>query len=131
MANNKTIRGFLIDPENNTAEERTIEKSLTSYYATLRCSRIGIVSRGIGGKRYDIICDDEALLKSPAYTSALDPDDNPALFNSLFVVKFDGREDVTDLDDEDIDNIGGHLSAVMTVVDGDIVAYCLLEGVDY
>lgn len=131
MPNTKTIRGFFIDPENNTAEERTIEKSLDSYYSLLRCDTIDIVSRSIGGKRYDIICDDEALLKAPAYASALDSNGHPALVNALFVVKFDGRDDVTDLDDEDINNVGNHLTAVMTMLDDDIISYCLLEGVDY
>ena len=130
MPNSKTIRGFFIDPENNIAEERTIEKSLDSYYSLLRCDTIDIVSRSIGGKRYDIICDDEALLKAPTYASALDSDGHPALFNSLFVVKFDGRDDVTDLDDEDINNVGNHLTAVMVMM-GDFITYNLLEGVDY
>ena len=131
MPNSETIRGFLVDPENNTAEERVIEKSLDSYYSLLRCDTIDIVSRSIGGKRYDIICDDEALLKAPAYASALDSGGHPALFNALFVVKFDGRDDVTDLNDEDINNVGNHLTAVMTMLDDDIISYCLLEGVDY
>lgn len=131
MPNNKTIRGFFLDPENNIAEERTIEKSLGSYYSLLRCDTIDIVSRSIGGKRYDIICDDEALLKADPYVSALDPNDQPALVGALFVVKFDGHDDVTDLDDEDINNVGNHLTAVMTMLDDDIISYCLLEGVDY
>ena len=130
MPNSKTIRGFFVDPENNTAEERTIEKSLDSYYSLLRCDTIDIVSRSIGGKRYDIICDDEALLKAPAYVSALDSTRSPALVNALFVVKFDGIDDVTDLDDEDINNVGNHLTAVMVMM-GDCITYNLLEGVDY
>ena len=131
MPNPKTIRGFFVDPENNTAEERTIEKSLESYYSLLCCDTIDIVSRSIGGKRYDIICDDEALLKAPTYTSALDSDGHPALFNALFVVKFDGRDDVTDLDDEDINNVGNHLTGVVVSIGDDFAYYNLLEGVDY
>lgn len=102
MPNTKTIRGFLIDPENNIAEERTIEKSLDSYYATLRCSCIDIVSREIAGEAFDIICDDEALLVDNPCPSALDRVHNVALCGPIFVVNYDGKDDVADLSDWDV-----------------------------
>lgn len=115
MPDTKTIRGFLIDPENNIAEERTIEKSLDSYYATLRCSCIDIVSRVIGGECYDIICDDEGLLKDEPYVAAVDHYGNVAFVGAIFLVNYDGGEDVTDLSDDDIANLSAHLQGVWVI----------------
>ena len=129
MPNITTIRGFLIDPENGIAEERTIEKSLDSYYATLRCSCIDIVSRVIGGECYDIICDDEGLLKDPHYISAIDHYGHPALVGAIFVVNYDGGEDVCDLSEQDVGNLDLHLVNLLDEKDGDIFAYRALHGV--
>ena len=107
MPKTKTIRGFLIDPENNIAEERTIEKSLDSYYATLRCSCIDIVSRPIFNRNFDIICDDEALLTCDPYPSALSVLHDVALCGPIFVVRFDGKDDVTDLEPGDTEFLSG------------------------
>ena len=129
MPNAKTIRGFLVDPENNIAEERTIEKSLDSYYATLRCSCIDIVSRVIGGEHYDIICDDEGLLKEPHYISALDHYRHAALVGPLFVVNYDGRDDVCSLSDADVDNLDFHLVNLIDEKGGEPFIYRALCGV--
>lgn len=99
----KTITGYFVDPENSIAEPRTIEKSLEGYYALLRCDTIDIVSRRIGGRPFDIICDDEGLFKDPLYISATDRDGSPALVGSILVVKFDGKDDVTSLTEEELD----------------------------
>ena len=57
------ITGVLVNPDEKTVKKVTIEKSLDSYYKTLDCSCIDIVTRKIGGRRFDIICDDEGLYK--------------------------------------------------------------------
>jgi len=93
----KTITGVLIDPEKGIAEVRTIEKSLPSYYALLRCTCIDIVSRNIGARTFDIICDDEGLLCDQPWPSAVDNVGRGMLYGPLFIVRFDGRNDVTSL----------------------------------
>lgn len=128
MPNTKTIRGFFIDPENNTAEERTIPKSLDSYYSLLRCDTIDIVSRVVGGECYDIICDDEGLLKDPHYISAVDHYGKPALVGALFVVKYDGVEDVCDLSEPDVDNLDLHLVNLIDEKGDNLFTYRALYG---
>lgn len=59
----KTITGVLVCPDTGTAEKATIENSLDGYYKALDCDIIDITMRTVGNKRYDIICDDEGLLK--------------------------------------------------------------------
>lgn len=124
------ITGYFIDPTHGIAEPRTIEKSLDSYYSLLDCTCIDIVSRIIGDKRFDIICDDEALLKAPTFVSAYDRNDTPALFGSLFVCKFDGRDDVTSLSEEELDYVDLHTETRWGLVDGKIHVARVLYGLD-
>lgn len=96
------ITGLLVDVENGIARKATLSKTLDGYYKALNCSMIDIVSRWIGGKRFDIICDDEALFKDSPRTSAIGMDYVPMLYGNLFVVAFDGRDDVCSLSDAQI-----------------------------
>ena len=99
------IKGVLIDVLNEKVEVVEIEKSLQSYYKILNCDCIDIVSRKIGGKEFDIICDDEGLLKDPQKISAIDVRWQPMLVGNLFIVKFDGVEDITSLSDDEVQHV--------------------------
>ena len=107
-----TIKGVLIDVISNTAKVVEIEKSLKSYYKILNCDLIDITSRYIGGKLFDIICDDEGLFKEDFIASAVTSYNRIALVGNLFVVKFDGNDDETSLDDEEIEHILNHVKMV-------------------
>lgn len=93
----KKITGVLVNPAANTAEEITIDHSLEGFYKALDCSYIDIVTRKIAGKRFDIICDDEALLHGDPIPAASDAAGRVMLFNRLFVVRYDGAESVRSL----------------------------------
>lgn len=54
--------GLLIDVKNNNVSVK-MANSLKDYYRLIDCDVIDIVKRCIGGKYYNIICDDEGLLK--------------------------------------------------------------------
>lgn len=123
----ETITGFFIDPENNIAEERTIPKTLDAYYNLLRCDTIDIVSRVIGGECYDIICDDEALLKENPVPSAIDHYNNVALCNPIFIVNYDGGDDVCSLHPDDIAALRTHIRT-RALVDADFKAITCIYG---
>lgn len=128
----KTITGYFVDPENSIAGPRTIEKSLEGYYALLRCDTIDIVSRQIGGERFDIICDDEGLLKDPVFISARGNGDCIMLVGPIFVVKFDGKDDVTSLSAEELDFVDLHSeSGWFFKTDGSVHVARTLYGVGY
>ena len=92
------ITGFLVDLNTGKACAKTVDHTLESFYKILDCDTIDVVHRNIGGKRFNIICDDEALLKSPRHTSAVDPMFEPMLFGNLFVVGLsDENGDFTNL----------------------------------
>lgn len=108
------ITGYLIHVNSGTAGPITIEKSLDSYYNILNCDCIDIVTRAIAGEKYDIVCDDEALLKDNPLISAIDDGLNPALCGNLFVVRFDGNEDLASLDERDIRHIEQYIRSYGT-----------------
>lgn len=88
----KNITGMLIRTDGSSASFKTIPANLESYYKTLDCERIDIVNRQVGYEkayRFNIICDDEALLKSPAIASALNHSFDYCLYGNLFVVGVD------------------------------------------
>lgn len=99
------ITGIVVNPSEGVAQQATIEKSLDGYYKLLDCSCIDIVSRRIGGKRYLIVCDDEALCKENPVITAISSDRQPMLFGALFVVKSDDRDDVRSLTDSEAAHI--------------------------
>lgn len=99
------IKGVLIDVKNENCEAVEIGKSLNEYYRVLDCTTIDIVARRIGGRDFEIICDDEGLYSSDPQISAIDNLGQPQLVGNLFIVKFDGADDVTSLNDEEIEFI--------------------------
>ena len=101
----RTITGVLVSTATGKAGKKTIEAELRRYYQILGCDTIDIVSRKIGGKYYDIICDDEALLKADPVFTAVDVNYQPMLYGSLFICNHDDEGNETSLTPEDVDNV--------------------------
>ena len=99
------ITGVLVNAEKGTIEKATITKSLESYYQALNCSMIDIVPRVIGGVRVDVICDDEGLFSEEPILTAVDAEGYVMFVGSLFIVKFDGVDDVTSLSSAEINKV--------------------------
>ena len=106
--NTNTITGYLIDVANEQARPVTVEHSLESFYKLLDCDMIEIAPRRIGfphhnrtTKIYDIICDEEGLLKDSPKISAIDNIGSPMLVGNLLIVNM-GEEDVESLTPDDI-----------------------------
>jgi len=107
---------FLVSIEDKKAEKVVIDHSLQSFYDTIHCvnDTIDIVSRQIGGKYFDIICDDDGLAKDPHHCSALDKKGNPMLVGSFLVANHDSAGDTRSLTDEDIALIRKSVQIVCT-----------------
>lgn len=84
------MKAFLLDAENRKTRTVDINDAdhLTDYYKYLNCRVIDIACRKIGGKYFDIVTDDEGLLKEPRIVSALDPDGQPALVGNLLFCNY-------------------------------------------
>lgn len=121
----KKITGLHVNTRTGKASYETIDANLESYYKTLDCTMIDIVNRQIGyntvvapAMRFDIICDDEAMLKSPCVPSAIGQDYSYCLYGDLFVVGHDdGSEDIRSLTKEEREYLKHHISPFFTGVD--------------
>lgn len=105
------LKGYLITEE--IAEVKTIEKSLDSYYETLNCNLIDITTRKIGGKYFDIICDDEGLYKENPFVSAINENHEACLVGRLFIAQHDGQGNEMSLTDDEIKLIQKHIKYVV------------------
>lgn len=80
------LHGVLVDVEQETVSVMEIPDELDELYRILNCDCIDIVVRRIGSKLFNIICDDEALLKDWPKISAIDNLGRPMLCGNLFIV---------------------------------------------
>lgn len=125
----RKITGVLVDVTTRTAAKVTVEKDLDSYYKILNCRCIDIVRRGIGGKRFYIICDDEALLTSSPRVSAVGIDGEMMLAGNLFVVQTDGGDDLQSLTEAEIRHVLLNAKWLVSLVHHDI--RCVLTNCTY
>ena len=102
------MKAYLLDVENKVrkAVEIDDDNHLQEYYKYLNCSIVDITSRKVGGKWFDIIADDEGLLKENPIVSALDSNNQPALVGNLLFCNYDSEtgEEVS-LTDDDIEHL--------------------------
>lgn len=114
-------RMLLIDVKNDRVSPVVIESenALEQYYKLLDCDLIDITERKIGGKYYDIICDDEGLLKDNAIPSAIDKDQKPMLVGNLLICNIADEEgNEVELKAEDIVLITDNLMQGVCEIDG-------------
>lgn len=100
-----------------TAEETKVVKAseLEDYYRLIGCDCIDIVARKIGDKYFEIICDDEGLLKENPRISAIDKNKmKPALVGNLLIAgPTDEDGELTSLTDKDIELIKNNLLSAL------------------
>lgn len=101
------ISGILIDVSEypGSIKEYSLEEtSLEDFYKALNCSTIDIVTRKINGKVYDIVCDDEGLLRENPIVTAINGKGGTMLVGNLFICNHEGSH-LTSLSKEDVTNI--------------------------
>lgn len=96
-----------IDEEMITATLITINDDLSDFYREIDCHTIDIVERRYKGRLFDIICDDEALLRSePGLPTSLWFDKKgvllEGLFGTLLLCHNDGHGELTSATPEDL-----------------------------
>lgn len=113
----KTIKGVLLDVENDKAEIVEFVPELKTYYRLLHCELIDIVERKIGvsnGRYFDIVCDDEALLKNEPKISAIDDMGSAMLCGSLLVVGLAKNGEEQSLTESDAEFVMGKIQHMCT-----------------
>lgn len=87
---------YKIDPFADTIE--LVEASgLDDYYREIGCECIDISVVTIGGVPFNVVCDDEALLRESVAPSVLDGNGRPILWNTVIVFGFDDDADLRSL----------------------------------
>lgn len=77
-------------------------ETLEDYYQYLECDCFDIARRRIGGKYFDIFCDDVGLFHDDPTVSAVDKDGHPMLVGNLIIANHDEMGEATGLSDDDI-----------------------------
>ena len=111
-------------------EAKEIESNLDTYYSEIGCDCIEIPERCIGGKLFNIICDEEGLLKDHPIPSAVGNGYQETIFGNLIVCGLaDDDGELTGITDEDVQLIRNNIHGAATV-DGEfflVVALTLPE----
>lgn len=99
------MKMLLIDTELDTPKVIDIPDKLDEYYKHLRCSTIDITMRKVGGRQFDIICDDEGLFTEHPIVTAMYRNFEPALVGNLIFAHHNSEGEMTALSDEDVEII--------------------------
>lgn len=113
------IKAFLVDVNHKSARSVEIEPSLDTYYELLECDCIDIAERSVGGKIFDIIVDDEGLMRDTQVISAIDSRCKPMLVGNLLFVHHDREGHTTGLSDSDCEHLLASVHHVRTISDPD------------
>ena len=108
------MKAILLSTQENSARVVSPE-GLDDYYKLIGCDCIDIVTRKIGRKVYDIIVDDEGLLKDDPVISAIDNLGRVMLVGSLIICGLADEEgELTDLTPKDIEYIRKRIQTLNT-----------------
>ena len=105
----KKLTGFYIGVYGTpAAETRTINDDVDELQKIVDCRCFDIAHRKIGGKYYDIICDDEGLFRDKPTPSAVNSNGEVMLVGNLFICRHKGPN-LTSLTDRDVEAIKDEL----------------------
>jgi len=108
--------GLLINVKDNEISEIEINEMsvLTDLREAINCELIDVVADiNVGGRRYDIIVDDEGLLKEDRKPAARCIDAEQILFGNIVLLNHDHENDGwTSLTEEDIEIINKNIYAI-------------------
>lgn len=121
MSTDNKIKAFLVDAQAHSAYVVEVEDDLPHLYDVLHCDTIDITVASVGATEFDIVCDDEGLLKSDAITTAIDYNLDPVLVGSLLFCHHDKEGHLTSITDEDIQTLTSHVTFTRNVVKGQYV----------
>ena len=105
---------ILLNVYENEVKIIEIEPELDAYYKALDCSCIDIVERKIGGKWFDIMCDDEGLFREGHKISAINDMGEPMLVGNLLFFHNDGAGNLTGLEEADVVHIMKYIQKMYT-----------------
>ena len=106
------MKVYVIDAETGKHRVEDTDCSLEELYRLTHCSCIDIASRKIGGQWFDIVVDDEGLLKSNPIVTAATADLRPVLVGSLIVCRHDSDGNIAGLSNADIELLEANTATI-------------------
>lgn len=91
----------IFDAKTRQFRVEDIKDDLETFYRIIDCDTIDIVTRYVNDVQFDIICDDEELLKEEPIVTALSMNLKPMLVGTLIFAHNDGHGNLTDITDSD------------------------------
>lgn len=91
----------IFDAKTRQFRVEDIKDDLETFYKIIDCDTIDIVTRYVNDVQFDIICDDEGLLKEDPIVTAVNMKLEPMLVGTLILAHHDGNGNLTDITDED------------------------------
>lgn len=125
----KKVRLLLLDVIGGTGFREVTCGELQDYYDNLKCDCFDIAVRNIGGRYFDIFCDDVGLFVEHPIPSAVDDEFNPVLVGNLIFAHHDREGNTTGLSDDDIEFIIEH--SVKVVDANTLNTWEVVSGVRY
>lgn len=101
------VKGVLLDvraPRGSVSVIDLEEDDLEEFYEALNCNTIDITTRGVGDRKFVIVCDDEGLLQENPTISAIGPDGKFTFVGNLFICNR-YKEHLASLSVDDINHI--------------------------
>lgn len=114
------LKGFLIDSINGTARVVDFVDKLDVLYKLLNCDCIDITVWKVGKFEYNIVLDDEVLLKDSKIFTAFNEINEPVLVGNLLFCNHDKSGNLMSISDEQIGDLRRHL-CYYVYNDGDFV----------
>ena len=103
-----------IDTERCDATIEDVKGTLQDYYRMTHCEAIDIATRTVEGTPFNIVVDDEGILRDDPKFSVYDMDGRPNLAGSVVVCGMADLEgNMTGLTEDDVDLLDSHLMLLM------------------
>lgn len=104
------MKGILIKDD----KVEIFDKEKVNYYETLEIDCFDIAYRRIGGRRFTIICDDEALMQENPVPVLIGENMEPLIYGPVIItgISREDGEGYEDLTDEDIAEIKKNLRTI-------------------
>lgn len=118
MSTDTKIKAFLVDALRHRASVVEFEDSLLDLYSMLNCDRIDITVASVGATEFDIICDDDGLLKAEPITTAVYSKCDRVLVGSLLFCHHDKKGYLASITNEDILTLTSHITSTYNLVSG-------------
>ncbi len=123
------LKMFYVNVKDEVIKPIELKPTLTEYYKLLDCDCITMVPVKIKGESFDLIADDEGLLKEFPIISSVDSFGNPMTVGNLLITRIDDEGAEISITEDDIRKITSSIGLAFSPIKPN--GYPLLVGINY